>query len=259
MITPTTAPQDNEQAILAPFVAAARKTVSQPAIDAAADRFRSGLPRSQPRTRRAGWRLAGASLVMLAAVALAPLLLPDQGGSAFAEVQRWFQDFQSAHIRTEIHQGQQPVVELDVWVDSRGSARIENGTIVTILATDSGLLHTLLPGNQVVTVPFDATAAVDDPRAAFRWLDELRDFQGSAELLPRFRVVNGVEAAGFVLVLDETSITLWAATDDNRPILIEGDLPGGLTMRSVMDFDQPLPQGVFEVPHQYRALEGPGD
>ncbi len=238
--------------LLKPFIDAAREPVQRIELDAAADRLRARLP--QPVAAGRTWRLAGAGALVMVAVVLAPFLLGDNG-HAFAAVQKWFEDYQTVHVSTEMSQNGTPIMQLQTWSDRSGSARIEMDAVVHILDTETGLMHTLLPGDRVMSVTIATAPVGQDPRAALQWLQQIRSFQGQAEALPEKRIINGEETAGYRLAVDGSEFTLWAETRDNRPTLIEANLPGGLLMRSEMVFDQPLPEDVFAVPPHYLPVQ----
>ena len=139
-------------------------------------------------------------------------------------------------------------MKVQAWSERFGSTRVEVDAIVHILDAKNGLMHTLLQGNRVMTMPIDAMPAEQGTQDSLEWLQKLRDFQGQAELIDEQRVIQGEDTVGYRLTLDAMAFTLWAVEQDNRPVLLEGTLPGGMTLRSEMVFDQTFTDDLFEVP-----------
>lgn len=61
------------------------------------------------------------------------------------------------------------------------------------------------------------------------------------------RVINDVAAVGYQRDYDEGTIVLWVNPSDGRPLLVEQESAGGVSTRSVLSFNIPLPANAFEI------------
>lgn len=247
----------NDFHLLDQCVAAARSDVDRSTIDQAAERLRARLPRT--RSRRWVWpqvpRFAGAAAVVTLSVLLGSLLLPGGAGKAFAEVQAWFQTFRTMHMQTEIREGDNLLTSLDVWIAEDGATRVETSGIAHIIDASAGTMTTLLPGDRYFRKAIGTAGVGGLDGVPLDWLDELRGAQRQAELLYEQRQIAGEEAAGYRLTVNDVRVTIWAATRDNRPLLVETDLTGDLRMTSEFAFNQPVAEKLFEVPEGFQAVD----
>lgn len=241
---------DEKHEFLDDYINAARE-VDEAALGAAVADFRSHLPVVKParKTIPAWLRFSGAVALLVLAVSIVPTFLPDQpGGQAFARVQAWFEDYQTLRVDISMRQGAQQVSEVKVWSLANGATRVEVPPIAHIVDPQRNVMHTVLPGGQVmsreIAPGFDAVAG----DSHLQWLDELRDFQGVADVLDQPRLINGIDALGWQLKLEGQSHALWVDPADNRPLLMEAELPGGLSMEVQFRFNEVLPGSLFEVP-----------
>ncbi len=248
---------DADEKFLDVFFEAANNELPEESLDAATARARSRLPSQAPRTRTQfmSWRLAGATGFAVAALMLVPLLMPGHNGSAFAEAQAWFEAYRTLHVTTVMEQNGNRFSRMEVWADDKGSVRIEMDPVTHIIDAGSDTMHILLPGNQVMSKPVLTAGSTGPSDKTFAWVQDIRDFQGDAQVLEETRVIEGIEASGYSLSVDGSSFILWVDPADNRPLQVEGELPGGLTMRSDLQFDMALPAGAFTVPAHYRRLD----
>lgn len=244
---------DRHEAFLAPFVAAARDNVPQTELAAAAERLRSRLPAVPRASRSRLLRYATAALVLTAVLFGGQQMLPGNGGSAFAQVQEWFENFRTMSVVTSIRSGDKEVVNVHVRARADGTVRIEQAGIVNILDPAADAMYTLMPGRRYFTQPLNGAAA--EP-GALEWFEDIRKFRGAATRIDETRVLDGERAEGFRLHIRDTDLTLWAAADSHRPLLLEGALPGGLDMTSTLHFDVTLDASLFRVPPDYEPVSG---
>lgn len=246
--------RDSVEDFLAPFVAAARNDLDQESLAAAAERFRNDIP--EPKTATAGgfgWlRLGAGALALTLAIALGQLVVPSNGGSAFAEVQQWFANFRTVHVQTMVTSNNLPIVNLEVWARADGSVRIEQAGIVHVLDPAERAMYTLLPDKQYFKLPL---ADAQSQPQVLDWFEDIRKFKGKADRLDEEREIDGVRAVGYRLRADDTDLSLWADPASHRPLLLEGALPGGLSMQSTLQFDIDLPPDLFEIPPDFHRVD----
>lgn len=248
------AKQTNHDHLLDACIDSVRGEGTDDELRAATQRFRSTLPKPRP-TRRPRWlRWAGAGLAAALIIAIGPQLMPGHSGTAFAAVQAWFKNYRIVHVTTVTTQGEREISHMDVWATADGAMRLETGPVVNILNPDKGVMYTLLPGKQVMTVPVD-TGEERPVRGSMQWIEKIRDFQGKADKLPNTRTIDGEAATGYRLTLGQTTVDLWAATTSHKPLLMEIDLGGNATMRSRYEFDTTPPDNAFSVPSDYRPVQ----
>lgn len=246
--------------VLDPLIAAVREEPSRQEVDAAVGRFRARLPRQTVSRPARLIRWVGAATAAMLVIIVGPQLVPGDNGTAFAEVQAWFENYETVHVRTETHQHEAVLTEMNIWVTADGDMRLESGPIVQIFDPEAGVIHILLPGEQVMTVEAGGEALEGEAMRSevMAWLEEIREFQGQAQPLADTRSIQGVEAIGYRLDIDQTNMVLWAESATNRPLLMEVMLPGDAIMRSHIQFDQPLPENAFSVPAQYEPVTPEG-
>lgn len=238
---------------LDPYIEAARRQFRAGEIEPAAERLRQRLP-SAGAGRRAAvqWPLlAAAASVVFAAVTAVLLLLPGQDGSAFAQAQEWFSSYETLRIETTVEMGQETVSRTDLWVDDADNVRIEAGGVATIVRPDTESIYILLPDGRAImqSIPPDAAA-----EASTDWLEQVRDFQGQADLLAESRIIEGIDAAGYELTIGMTTFVLWVDPADGRPLQVESETVDGTTMRHALSFDVSLPPRAFDVPDNVQPL-----
>lgn len=233
---------------------AAREAHTANEVGEVAARFRASLPkREKPRVRRFV-RWAGAGIAAALVLTVAPQLIPGNNGTAFAAVQAWLESYRTVHVQTVTRHGGETLTRMDIWATADGAMRLESGPVTHIVNTNSGTMHTLLPGNQVMTVPVE-TGNAPETGAAMKWIREIRRFQGQAEALPENRTIDGMEVTGYRLTIEGTTVDLWAETGTGKPVLMEVVLSDEMVMENRFAFDQPLPDDAFSVPAGYRPVE----
>ena len=244
---------NDDERLLATFIEPARDAAYHPELSAAAERLRGRLP-DAPAARTRGWvpRFATVAAMLTGVAIMLPWMLPGGGGSAFAQVQQWFASYETVEVRTRIVNDDAVVADVRVQATAAGDARIEQAGITQIVKAAENTFTTLLPGQKFMRMPIDSMAARHESMA---WLDKLRAFRGEAVALDETRTVDGRQAIGHRLVIDDTDLTLWSDALDHRPLLLEGALPGGLRLQTTFAFNVDLPQRVFEVPPGFSPAE----
>ena len=245
---------NTDENFLAPFVDAARSEIPDERLAAAAERIRSDIPEPKPiATGNFSWlRLGAAAITVTLALALGQIFVPGNGGAAFADAQQWFASFRTVHVKTTMTGANMSIIDLDVWALSDGHVRVEQAGIVHILNPVDNAMYTLLPGRQYFKLPLEDAPPEPQP---LDWFEDIRSFKGEAEKISDGRDVNGVIATGYRLQADGTDLTLWVEPDSHRPLLLEGQLPGGLRMQSTLQFDTDLQPSLFVVPPGFRRVE----
>ena len=207
--------------------------------------------------RRWGWATAAVAAVLL------PALLWTSGpGSAlaFAEVQRYFSDFETLTTQMTTRVGGNPVVEMTIRIDDRDRVRLDSGSSFSYVIDpgQSMMLQLFHPQKRAALVPLAEGNPVEEADD-LDWLAEIRAFQGQAELLEQTAVIQGQEAFGFSLNAGGMDMTLWA-TESGEPLSLQMAGPGGVETRMDFAFDRPLDEKAFSlaVPADYRLLDSAG-
>jgi len=203
--------------------------------------------------RRWGWATAAVAAVLLPAL----LWMPGPGSAlAFAEVQRYFTDFETLTTRMTTRVGGKAIVEMTIRIDERDRVRLDsgNGFSYVIDPNKSMMLQLFHDQKQALLVPL-AERGPDAGGDGLDWLADIREFKGQAELLEETAVVQGQEAFGFRLEAGGLDMTLWAA-ESGKPLSLQMAGPAGLETRLSFEFDRPLDQEVFAlaVPADYGLL-----
>lgn len=226
-------------------------------VRAATARFRASLPEQKRSAASRVMRWAGGAVTAALLITLVPQLLPGNGGAAFAQVQSWFENFRTVHATTVTRQGGEEISRIEVWATAEGGMRLETGQSVQILDPSTGTFHTLLPGDRVMSMPIP----VNDTSQAggtMEWVESIREFQGDAERISQSRWIEGHETVGYRLTVEQTTVDLWAIPESGRPVLMELELGGGVTMETRLEFDQPLPEDAFTVPSHFHPIDEHG-
>jgi len=214
-------------------------------------RLADGKPsRSAIGLRTLRWAPAAAALLI---VPMLLVWLPGPMGSvAFADVQRYFNQFESMIVRITTTMAGEPVNEVTVQMDAENRTRLDSGDAFTfIIDPDRRQMLQLFHGPGIATrVPLDSDQT--GPEAArLEWLDELRAYQGQAQRLDATRTIAGREATGFALQSGGLDMVLWAA-DDGEPLRLEMQPeaytgPEGIEIGVDFSFDRPLDPGAFSL------------
>jgi len=243
---------NGDERFLDSCIASARAASDGETIAQAAARFRQTLPRvEEPRARRFSPRFAAAAAVIAGLALTLNLFAPDGSGTAFADVQAWFSQFRTLDVQTSISLGADELVRVRARSNARGDTRIEQSGIVQILNVERSTFSTLLPGDRYFDQPIDLFQGGDDN---LEWVEKLRMFKGEAVALPDMRVIDGQTVAGHRLLMDGVDLTLWSNIDNSQPVLLEGELPGGLSLETRFLFDAPLEAQLFDIPTGFERV-----
>ncbi|MGW8367654.1 MAG: hypothetical protein ACWGPN_03110, partial [Gammaproteobacteria bacterium] len=227
-------------------IEAARQQFDAAKVEHAARRFRDELSRAQGRRRGIlNWpSLVGAASILLVAISAVSFLIPGNNSTAFAQAQQWLGSFHTLQAETTVVAGD-AVSTVVAWLDESGDTRVESLGATTIIKPEAGMLYTVLPDGEAFAQPITFEGIVG---SATEFLDNIRAFRGQADLLAESRVIDGVTAVGYSLEVDASTNVLWVDPADGRPLLVEAQMPGGVTTRTVLSFDVPLPANAFDVP-----------
>ncbi|MDJ0919113.1 MAG: hypothetical protein QNJ05_15245 [Woeseiaceae bacterium] len=243
---------NEDERFLEPFVASARNDADDEAVAQAAERMRQRLP-AVPERRFSTWspRFATAAALIAGLAVTLSLFVPGGSGTAFADVQAWFSSYRTLDVRTTLTFGDQEMVNIRVQTNADGDTRIEQSGVVQILSVSNGTFTTLLPGNRYFEQAIELYRESD---RNLEWVEKLRAFRGEAAVLSETRVIDGQEVNGHRLVIDDINLTLWSQLDTHQPVLLEGELPGGLQLETRFLFDVSLASQLFEVPAGFERV-----
>lgn len=233
---------------------AARIDAAQRKLEAAVAAKIAAQPVRRPTRRARSWLAAAASAVV-AAVALVWLPLGTAPALAFAQVQQHFREFQAMRFDMEQRMNGKPIMKARVSVRHDGSVRTEVGddVIVVVNSAEKQVLTLLKPARVAMVTPLSQAATQDD---ALDWLDDIRDFKGAAEALPRTRVIDGKRAHGWKLAIQGGDIELWA-DDEGLPLAMTVNQGVELEMRFDFEFEPALPADEFstQIPSGYSLAD----
>ncbi|GGA68340.1 hypothetical protein GCM10011521_03140 [Arenimonas soli] len=242
---------------LAARVKAAKGEPSPAAIEQAQQALMRRLHSEPPARRRTrGPLFAAAATAMLALVAFIAVPLLSSHGEAFAAVQRHFLDFNTLSMRVEQRVHGEIVQTSRMVVDAQGVVRTDVGEELSVIV-DPGherVLMLLHGPRHAMLSPLQG--AKPSPDASLHWLEELRAFEGRAELLPGTRLFDGHVARGWSLQIEGSLIVLWADAD-GLPLAMQMGQPGEMGLTFHFEFDQPVPRGHLssQVPAGYVLAE----
>ena len=200
-----------------------------------------------------GWLAAGATA---AVVAVAMLWLPfgSTPALAFAKVQEHFRDFRTLRFDMEQRMNGELVMKTRVSMTRDGNSRTDVGDISVIVNSAEQRVMTLMHSGRIaVEVPFGAPAKQNEE---LRWLDDIRDFQGQAKVLPDTRSIRGQKAHGWELPTAAGNIVLWA-TEEGLPLEMTMGGSEAFKLDFQFDFNLPLDAKLFstEIPAGYSRGE----
>lgn len=238
-------------------IAALRDTHAAPErIDAAQQRLEQRLARRAP-SRALRWPAVAAAAACAAVVVVAALFGTSKPALAFADVQRHFRDFTTLVTTMEQRVGSGQVLRTTVSATRDGLVRVDVGTdLSTIVDSKAGTGTTLLHDAKRA-FRFDVHGG-DAGGESLDWIDELRAFQGRAELLPQARTIDGRVAHGWSLELAGTKTVLWAA-DDGMPLEMSLDAGAQSSLLMRFAFDVPIDPATFDTRVPAGYAEGPGE
>lgn len=221
-----------------------------------------GKQRPSSTTNPFAWRVvAWAAPACVTVVAVLMLLVggPTGPSAAFAEVQRYFEEFETLFAHTKIEAMGSTVWEMDVYVDRDGRSRIDMRNQTTyVVDPESGTMTIYWHQQRIASQTDLYNKGEQSPTDAMDWLYKIRSFQGQARRLPE-KQVRGQLAVGYELDQNGHVLTVWAAADDGRPLQLTGSFgafeQGAMGMTVDFEFDQPVDPGLFDtsqLPEGYR-------
>lgn len=233
--------------------------VPEQAVAAAQARLEQRLQQAPRRRRRSrGW-MAATATASLALVLVVGLPLMSGGNDAFAAVQAHLRDFRTLAMDiTQRHDGEVISTSRTVMND-RGVLRTDVGDQLSIIVDPPrGRVLTLLHGTReamVSSIP-QHTRATD----GVAWIEQLRDFQGQATLLPTTRLIDGRPARGWALDIDGQAIELWADAD-GLPLEMRLGALGNVQLDYRFTFDAAVLPGQLssDPPAGYSQVPADGD
>ena len=137
---------------------------------------------------------------------------------------------------------------MQIWNERGGATRIEVPPVVQLVDPVRGELIIALPDGSVLRQDLPTGASALGTREELAWLDELRAFQGIAEPVPTPRSIGAIEAEGWRLELSGMQHTLWVDPQDQRPLMLDAKLGGGVSMETTFTFDAVLEPDLFRIP-----------
>jgi len=193
---------------------------------------RSAKVPQKPARRVGGW-LAAATSAGVVAIAMLWLPLVPSPALAFAQVQQHFRDFRTLRFDVEQRMNGNVVMKSRVHVTRDGKVRTDVGDLISVIVNSSeGRVLTLHhPAHAATVAPLVAPVTQDD---AMAWLEEIREFQGEARVLPQTRRIGGRTAHGWELETAGGSLVLWA-TEDGLPL--EMTMGGSAPMQLDFNFE----------------------
>jgi hypothetical protein len=194
------------------------------------------------------------------------LLMPSPGkGLAFADVQRYFSSYSTLRVEFVTRVAGQVTFELTAVVDESGRARVDVPAQFTMIEDHSTrnaiqLDHRAREARVIDLGPDEWT----EP-GALEVLEQIREFEGQAELLEHRTAVRGHEAIGFELIAGGQPMRLFV-TESGMPLQLligRGGFAGNEAADSLMEtvidfyFDEPIDPGVFavDIPSDYQRVE----
>lgn len=213
----------------------------------------AGKERPSSATNPFAWRVvAWAAPASVTVVAVLMLLVggPTGPSSAFAEVQRYFQEFETLFAHTKIEAMGATVWEMDVYVEADGRSRIDMRNETTYVVDPEAGTMTIFWHQQRIASQTDLyNKGEQSPAQAMDWLDKIRDFQGQARRLPE-KQVRGQQAVGYELDHNGHVLTVWASVDDGRPLQLTGSFgaleQGAMGMTVDFEFDRAIDPALFD-------------
>ncbi|MFK8053853.1 MAG: hypothetical protein AB8F65_12875 [Woeseiaceae bacterium] len=242
----------DDERFLTPFITATRKSVAPEAISDAAERMRQRLPQAPARRApRKQPRFAMLAVFIAGLAASLPFMIPGGTGIAFADIQQWFNNYETLSVHTQIKMNDNVMVDVKALASIDGNARIEQAGNVFIVNAGNETFTTLLPGQRFMTQDIAMDTGSNE---GLDWVEKLSDFRGEAMLIDDLRIIDGQSAIGHRLVIDGVDLTLWSDATTDQPILLEGELPGGLQLETRFEFNLALTPDLFVVPNGYTPL-----
>jgi hypothetical protein len=238
----------------------ASRAVDETAVEDAQRRLEALLATRTPRKRRSharGW-LAAAISAVVGAVALFLLPIPSNPALAFSAVQKQLRDFKTLRFVMEQRLSGfagPTTIESRVSMTHDGNVRTEVGPdLVVVVNSAERRVLTLMKSARVAQVtPLDRPVEKSEQ---LDWLEEIREFQGAANLLPLTRIIDFQRVQGWQLIVGEMNMVIWA-TEEGVPLEMTVDRGAALQLEMHFELDVPLAADLFStrVPDGYRLGE----
>src|SRR5688572_10012320 len=208
------------------------------------------------KTRVGGWLAAAASA---AAVAIAALWLPFASTTAlaFSDVQKHFSDYDTLSFVVQQHVNGELAMKARVSMRKDGSVRTEVGddVVVIVNSTEQRVLTLLTQPRIAMVSPLGKAATQDD---SLEWIDEVRQFEGAARLLPQTRTIKGRQARGWELPTSAGQIVLWA-TPEGLPLEMNLNVGVNIDMSFDFEFNPTLAAETFSTAIPAGYTQGTGE
>jgi len=212
----------------------------------------AGVARRPLRDAR-GWLAAAATAVVLVTMLWLPF--GSTPALAFAQVQQHLRDFRTLRFDVEQRMNGQRLMKARVSMTRDGNVRTDVGEDLSVVVNSSERrVLTLMHRPRIaMESPLGAPATKDD---ALRWLDDIREFQGEARILPQIRQIRGQRAHGWELATAGGNLVLWA-TDEGLPLEMTMDGSAKLQLSFQFEFELPLDAHLFStaIPAGYSRAE----
>lgn len=210
-----------------------------------------------PRAAPIRWWATAAASVLVVVLAAVPLL--SDRGSAFANVQAHFRDFQTLSMQVEQRAGGEVLQTSRMVVDQQGRLRTDVGDMLSVIVDPVRERVLMLQHGPRAAVSFPIDVADQPKDAELDWLEEIRDFKGQARRLEETRVVDGQVAHGWALEAGGIPMVLWVNEED-LPLSLETAGGEGLSVSYRFAFDEAIPAGYLssDIPEGYQLVERDG-
>lgn len=203
------------------------------------------------------WATAAAGVLAMVVLAAVPML--SDRGSAFANVQAHFRNFETLSMHVEQRAGGRVLQTSRMLVDQQGRMRTDVGDMLSVIVDPVRGRVLMLQHGPRAAMSFPIDVAEQPQDAELDWLEEIRDFQGQARRLEETRVVDGQVAHGWALEAGGMPMVLWVNEED-LPLVLETEGGDGLSVSYRFDFDVAIPTGYLssDIPNGYQMVERDG-
>lgn len=214
----------------------------------------ASAPRRPAKRRVTGWFTVTAS-AMAAIAAVVWLPLTSTQALAFADVQKHFRQFDTMRFEFEQRMEGNVIVSGRVSMLPNGAVRTEVGkdVVVVVNPVEKRVLTLIEAGRIAMVMPLEGTPKPDD---SMKWLQEVRDFQGTAVPVAESRVIRGERARGWRLPVGEGEVVLWA-NEAGLPLEMQIDQGVKIDMSFKFEMNVAMAQELFStaIPAGYEVQE----
>ena len=170
---------------------------------------------------------------------------------AFSAVQQQLRDFDTLSFDIDQRVAGRSTLRTRVSMTRAGNVRTEVGEDITVVV-NSAEQRVLLMMNKpriAQVMPLRSPVERDDQ---LEWLDEIREYQGVATLLPEARVIDGQEAHGWKLDASGIDMVIWA-TAEGVPLEMNMKQGPGIDLLFHFEMNRPMAADLFStrVPDGY--------